>query len=108
MGEEPVRYLPTSPFGSTSFVLSSQFHNRAFISRVEVNGGSRLILSHARILLGNHVATPPLAKVLLDAMNPIVDLNRDLGLRGAVEIATIRLRDGVMHAEGTTTIPDSI
>ena len=60
----------------------------------------------ARITFDGVPADPMAAKVLLDVMNPVVDLDDDLGLYGAVNVETIRAENGLMIASGRTQIPE--
>jgi hypothetical protein len=83
-------------------LLSTDF---TVIARLEPAEGSRLNLAHARVLFDGTPADAALEKVLLDILNPVVDLDRDLGLSGAMKVEKVRLRDGVLRASGATTIP---
>ena len=64
------------------------------------------MLDRARITFDGVPADPMAAKVLLDVMNPVVDLDDDLGLYCAVNVETIRAENGLMIASGRTQIPE--
>jgi len=76
------------------------------IARLEPQDGDKLVLAHARILLDGKVADDATRKVLLDTLNPVVDLNRDLSLYGAIRVEKLILRDGLLKGVGTTRIPE--
>lgn len=67
--------------------------------------GTRLVLDDAKIYFDWRRADEPARKALLDTLNPVVDLRKDLGLYDAVLVDRIRLRDGKLQAWGTTRIP---
>ena len=67
--------------------------------------GPKLLLTSPRILLGGTEATGANAEALARALNPVVDADRDLGLRGAVAIQTVAIEAGRVIARGTVTIP---
>ncbi|AIE87248.1 LmeA family phospholipid-binding protein [Fimbriimonas ginsengisoli] len=74
-------------------------------ARLEPAGGSRLVLTHPRVLFDGNPADPELQKVLLEILNPVVDLDRDLGLSGAMKVDRVVLRNGTLRASGVTKIP---
>lgn len=76
------------------------------IASLRAADGVRLTLTDAKIYFGWVRADELASKALLDTLNPVVDLDRDLHLDGAVKVEGIRLRDGVLKAWGTTRIPD--
>ncbi len=80
----------------------------SIVARVEAQGGNKLILSHARILIDGKPATPDAAKALLDTLNPVIDLDKDLLLAGAMTIEKITVSEGRLLALGKTTIPIKI
>lgn len=75
------------------------------IAALEVGGGTKLVLAHPRVFFDGRRADPGLAAVLLRALNPVVDLDRDLGLFGAMRVAGLSLRDGVLEAWGPACVP---
>jgi hypothetical protein len=68
--------------------------------------GNQLMLTDARIFFGDRRADEASAQVLLDTLNPVVHLDRDLNLHGAIRLRGLRLRDGVLEAWGATRIPE--
>ncbi len=77
----------------------------SIVARVEPLDGTKLVLSHARILIDGKPAEASVAKVLLDTLNPVIDLDRDLSLFGAVNVEKIKVADGLLIAVGKTRIP---
>jgi hypothetical protein len=67
--------------------------------------GNTLVLSDADITFDGRPADEQSRKTLLDVLNPVVDLNRDLGLYGAISVTKIELANGMLRAEGATRIP---
>ncbi len=68
--------------------------------------GRRMELTNAKVLMDWRKADELASKVLLDALNPIVDLDKDLKLFGAIDLYSIKLENGYLFAEGFTKIPD--
>ncbi len=79
--------------------------NFRVIANVESTDGTTLALTDARIWFDGRRADGLAAETLLKTLNPIVDLDEDLGLYDAVKVEWIRLRDGVLRAGGDTKIP---
>ena len=89
--------------GSGTFlVVKTRF---LVIATLEAEDGVRLNLANARIFFDDRRADEVSAKVLLDTLNPVVDLSKGLGLFDAVYVRQIRLRNGVLEATGDTKIP---
>lgn len=76
------------------------------VADLEIEDGVRLNLSNARVVLGWQKADAMSQKVLLDAMNPVVDLQQDLGLYDAFSLEKLALSGGRLEASGKTRIPD--
>jgi hypothetical protein len=74
-------------------------------ARLVTSDGIRLSLADAKIVLDGKEADEAQRKVLLDTLNPVVDLDKDLNLYGAVTVERILLQNGVLRAEGKTRIP---
>jgi hypothetical protein len=77
----------------------------SLVARLEALEGTKLVLSHARILIDGKPAEPAAAKVLLDTLNPVIDLDKDLLLYGAVSVERIQVGEGLLRAFGKTRIP---
>lgn len=84
-------------------IIHTQFEVEATISPVE---GTKLYLTDAQITFDGKPADPLSKKALLDTLNPVVDLNKDLRLYGAIEVEKVSLDKGVLRADGTTSIPN--
>lgn len=84
-------------------LLSTDFEIDA---RLEVEEGTKLVLRNARITFDGKPAGDELNRVLLDTLNPVVDLDQDLGLHGAMTVNRLVLKDGLIRALGNVTIPN--
>lgn len=76
------------------------------VADLSIEDGTKLNLTNARVILGWQKADDLAKKVLLDALNPVVDLRKDLELYDAVYLRDIELKDGYLKASGDTKIPD--
>lgn len=79
--------------------------NFSVVAKLVAVDGTRLSLEDATILFDGRSADAESRRVLLETLNPVVDLDRDLGLCGAIKVDRITLRDGLLRAEGATQIP---
>jgi hypothetical protein len=84
-------------------ILKAAFKVQARLIAVE---GTKLTLVDPKIEFDGVQADPQAAQVLLNTLNPVVDLDRDLKLHGAVSVSEIKLADGKLVASGATKIPD--
>lgn len=75
------------------------------IARLVAVDGRKLALADARIYFDDRRADAAARRALLDTLNPVIDVDEDLGLDGAFDIEGLRLRDGVLRAHGRTRIP---
>lgn len=67
--------------------------------------GGKLSLADAHISLDNQPASDVAAEALLQTLNPVVDLDKDLHLYGAIKVDKVDLEDERLVASGATTIP---
>jgi hypothetical protein len=74
-------------------------------AKLEPADGVRLVLTDARITFDGEAADAASREVLLRTLNPVVDLDRDLNLHGAIHLERLILRDGRILASGRTQIP---
>ncbi len=84
-------------------ILKANFSVDAKLVAIE---GTKLRLDDAKIALDGREATPAESKALMDALNPIIDLTRDLKLYDAIYVDEIQLDNGLLRAGGSTKIPD--
>ena len=77
----------------------------AIIAKLTAVDGTKLNLTDAKIYFDWRRADPASAQALLDLLNPVIDLDADLRLHGAISVTSIRLRDGVLVIDGETKIP---
>lgn len=68
--------------------------------------GSQLVLSDAKIAFDGRPADEIASKTLLATLNPVVDLDRDLHLFGAIQVDSVTLEQDRLTASGKTKIPD--
>lgn len=68
--------------------------------------GTKLTLANAKVWFDWRRADPFATENLLKTLNPVVDLNEDLGLMDAIQVEKIKLEDGVVEATGRTKIPE--
>lgn len=79
--------------------------NFTVIAHVVPDGPRRLALADAKIYFDWQRADALASKVLLDTLNPVVDLDEDLGLHGAVDVESVTCANGMLIVEGITRIP---
>ncbi|MHA0112067.1 hypothetical protein ACXYUI_34205, partial [Klebsiella pneumoniae] len=59
-----------------------------------------------RIVLNGEMANDAAKAALLEVLNPIVDLDRDLNLFGTVKVSSIKIRGGRLSASGSIQLPN--
>jgi hypothetical protein len=83
-------------------LLSASF---SVIAGLRVVDGRRLVVDSPTVFIDGHGTDPQTVRSLTEALSPLVDLDKDLGLCGAVDVQGMTLRDGVLEAWGTATLP---
>lgn len=83
-------------------IVNSEFK---VIARIGVEDGSKLVLTDVDVFFGDRLADEMTAKALLQTLNPVVDMRKDLGLYDAVTVEGVKLADGKLRAWGKTKIP---
>jgi hypothetical protein len=68
-------------------------------------GGRYLDLVNPEIRLSGSPLTPEAAASLLKGINPVLDVESDLGLGGYFTITQVEIREGFVLARGSATIP---
>ena len=76
------------------------------VGRLVSPDGTRVEVADATVEIGGKQATEQMAHFVLQIINPVLDLNRDLHLFGALKIEEIRLEDGLLVATGAARIPN--
>lgn len=71
-----------------------------------VGSGPHLTLADARVFFDDRLVDDATAEGLLRTLNPILDLDRDLGLCGAFDLKDVRLMDDGIEADGLAHIPN--
>ncbi|MGV3616384.1 MAG: LmeA family phospholipid-binding protein [Fimbriimonas sp.] len=89
-------------FGEFLF-LATEF---SLAARLEAQEGGRIVLAHSRLLLDGKPADEAATNALVGTLNPVVDLDRDLKLYGAIQVQRVVLREGLLRASGSIKIPD--
>lgn len=84
-------------------VVQTEF---SVMAKLEAREGNKLFLTDALVFFGDAKADEFSRKAVLDSLNPVVDLDKDLKLFGAVELEGVRLEKGVLEAWGKTRIPE--
>lgn len=79
--------------------------NFKVLAKLTAVDGTKLMLTDARIWFDGIRADALASQTLLKTLNPVVDLNRDLGLYDAVSVEKIDARNGFVTASGKTKIP---
>lgn len=67
--------------------------------------GNKILLSEAKVFFGEFIADPPVRDLVLRTLNPVVDIDVDLGLNGAIEMEGVELAGGALEAWGRVRIP---
>ncbi len=81
---------------TTSFYVSS---------RLAVKNGVELWLEDSWMLLDGSLPTASAKTVLLQALNPVLDIDADLRLFGAFQIQSLRSKGGILELWGESTVP---
>lgn len=81
---------------STDFYVSAKLIAR---------NGVEVWLDDAWMLLDGKLPLDGSGKVLLDSLNPILDIDKDLRLFGAFQIRDLRSKNGLLELWGVATVP---
>lgn len=74
-------------------------------ARVAVRGGRYIDLVEPTVFLSDTLLPPPVAKNILKQLNPVIDTDIDLRLKGLFEPQKIAINDGTVRVEGKLTVP---
>lgn len=83
-------------------VIQTEFE---VIAKLIPVNGVQLVLAEPKVFFGELVADDAVKALVLRTLNPVVDLDRDLKLYGAVEMEGVSLEHGILEAWGKTKIP---
>lgn len=86
----------------TFLVVTTGF---SVLAKLGIQDGDKLVLSEAKVWFDWRRTDPQTAQIVLDALNPVVDLSADLHLEGAMTVEKIELPDGAIVASGSAQIP---
>lgn len=76
------------------------------MARLVPQEGSKLVLADAHVYFDGLLADEDVRTLVLQTLNPVVDLDADLGLAGAIQVEGIAMQGGVLEAWGATRIPE--
>lgn len=76
------------------------------IAKLITSEGNRLLLAEAKVFFGEYVADPAVRDLVLRTLNPVVDIDADLGLNGAMTMEGLEIANGAIEAWGKVKIPD--
>lgn len=76
------------------------------VGEIHPRNGTQLVLENARVVLDGMRADPATARGFLEAINPVIDENRDLRLNTAMTIQEVRIHKGVIELFGTARVPE--
>lgn len=74
-------------------------------ARLGIVDGCKLMLQDATILFDGQPTDESSRQALIQTMNPVVDLNADLHLFGAIALDSLSMDNGILIASGATRIP---
>ncbi len=83
----------------------------SFVADIRLEGklaspdGNAIVIEEAKVFVGGQEANPIAAKAVLEVLNPVLDLDKDLKLFGAIRIKELRVKNGVLSANGVARIP---
>lgn len=84
-------------------IVQTEFEVIARLVPVE---GSKLVLADAKVFFDGLIADEAVKELVLQTLNPVVDLDGDLGLHGAIAMEGVSMQNGTLEAWGKTRIPD--
>jgi LmeA-like phospholipid-binding len=76
------------------------------VASLQAVDGNKLVLANAAITFDGHPSDEMARNVLLQTLNPVVDLDKDLGLYGAISVTDIQLAGDEIRVKGQTRIPE--
>lgn len=95
--------------GQAVIVATGRFVS--FVADIRLEGkmvspdGNRIVIEDAKLLVGGQQANPIASKAILEVLNPVLDLDKDLKLYGAIRIQELKIDKGMLTANGVATIP---
>jgi hypothetical protein len=75
------------------------------LAKLEPLNGNKLMLVQARVAFDGLPVDKEVADAVLQTLNPVVDLDKDLSLHGAIVVHSVSSENGFLTASGATTIP---
>ena len=86
----------------TFLIVRSPFR---IVAKLSSPDGTSLKLTYAHVSFGERDAGEELEKALLELLDPVIDLQRDLRLFGAIKIQSLLMDQNLMTVSGPATIP---
>ncbi len=84
-------------------IAQSRFY---VIADLQARQGTQIWLSNAIVFLDGKRASPEMERALLNVINPVLDLDKDLGLYGALQLSRVDIQEGMLVARGIARIPE--
>ena len=75
------------------------------MAKLTCDDGNSLHLKYAHVSFDGRDTTQELRDAILETLDPIIDLKRDLGLEGAISVQNILMHENFMTVSGPATIP---
>ena len=80
----------------------------AVVSKLAARNGSEIVFDNPKIYF-DWIRTDEIGtRAITSFLDPIIDLNDDLGLFGAMDIQTLTLESGLLTASGTVSVPSAV
>ncbi len=76
------------------------------LAKLEPRTGNMLVLTRARVVFDGLPVDKEVADAVLQTLNPVVDLDKDLNLHGAIQVESVISEKGFLTVSGKTTIPN--
>jgi hypothetical protein len=76
------------------------------VGRLVTPDGNLIEIVDAKAMIDDTEATPETTALLLKQVNPVLDLDRELKLFGALRVQKIELEGGILRAEGIAIVPN--
>ncbi len=76
------------------------------VAKLECTDGNMLHLVYPRVLIDGKFASEETRRLLLKTLDPVVNLDRDLQLSGAIRVKRLSALEGVLTVTGDATIPE--
>ncbi len=76
------------------------------IGKLQIDEGKFANLVDTTILLNNKPVVGPFAQAMLKMVNPVIDVDKDLGLDGTFYAVSVEIANGIATVYGKVTVPN--